>query len=96
MAISIDIKVIPQSGKFQFQLDSSGLIKCYLISPPEDGKANKELVKGLAKMLKLPQQDIEIIVGLAHRKKTITIHASLTLEDIYNALDLIYQSKLIK
>jgi hypothetical protein len=95
MAIIIEVKVIPQSGKFKFQLDSNGALKCYLVSPPEDGKANKELVKGLAKALKLTQQDIEIIVGLAHRKKTIKIHAALTLQDVYAALYLVYQPTFI-
>ncbi len=95
MAITIDIKVIPQSGKFQFQLDKGGVLKCYLMSPPEDGKANKELIKGLAKALKLTQQDIEIIVGLAHRKKSVKIHAPLSLEQVYTILGLVYQPRLI-
>ena len=95
MAISITVKVIPQSGTFQFQLDSAGNLKCYVTSPPEDGKANKELIKGLAKILKLKCQDIEIIIGLTHRKKTLKIHASLTLQDVYKAMGIEFQPKFL-
>ncbi len=73
MALIIDIKVIPQSGKQLFKLDKSGRLTCYLKSAPERGLANKELIKLLAKSLKTSQADVEIIGGKTSRNKRIKV-----------------------
>ena len=46
-------------------------IKIALTAPPVDGKANKELIKFLAKYFKLPKNSIQIIAGNSSRNKTI-------------------------
>ena len=74
MPALLELKVVPQSGKQGFARDKSGVIKCFLKSPPEDGKANLELVKLLSKTLKIPQADIQLILGATSRKKTIKIN----------------------
>ena len=48
-------------------------LKIALTAPPVDGKANKELIKFLAKYLKLPKSGIQIISGDSSRSKTILI-----------------------
>jgi uncharacterized protein len=48
-------------------------IKIALTAPPVDGKANKELLKFLAKYFKLPKSSIQIIAGDSSRSKTILI-----------------------
>ena len=88
MALIIEIKVVPSSGKSDWLIDKSGCLKWFLKSPPEKGEANKELIKALAKQLKVPQQDIEIIGGLTSRKKILKIHVSLTWADILKALEI--------
>ncbi len=94
MAVCIAITVVPCSSSLRFQVDKNGVVKCYLISQPEDGKANRELIKALSKALKLAKENIEIAVGLTHRKKIIKIHSNLTIEAIYSALGLQYQPKI--
>lgn len=81
MALTIAIKVVPSSGKSAWQRGKNGQLKCFLKSPPERGAANKELVKMLSKLLRVIQQDIEIIAGLTDRKKILKIHTALTLEE---------------
>lgn len=45
-------------------------IKISVLSPPEKGKANKELVEMLAKKLKTPKSEIELVSGeVSHYKK---------------------------
>lgn len=78
MALIIKIKVVPGAGKYTWQLDKNGTLKCFLKSAPEKGAANKELIKSLSKQLKITQQDIEIISGLTDRNKTLKIHTALT------------------
>jgi uncharacterized protein (TIGR00251 family) len=51
-------------------------LKIALTAPPVDGKANKELIKFLAKYFKLPKSDFQIIAGESSRNKTICIKAS--------------------
>jgi len=48
-------------------------VKIALTAPPVDGKANKELLKFLAKYLKLSKSSIQIVAGDSSRSKTILI-----------------------
>lgn len=84
----IDIKVVPSSGKNKWALDKSGKIKCYLKSPPEDGKANKELISILSKLLNIPQLNIFIVKGLTSRNKTIKISKEISREEFLKLVGL--------
>ena len=86
MALVIEVKVVPSSGRSQWLLDKSGMLKCYLKNPPERGLANDELVKTLAKALGIPQAEILIIVGAASRTKKIKISRELTRDQVLAAL----------
>jgi len=94
MALFIDVKVTPSSGRVTWALDARGGIKCYLKSPPEKGKANRELVSVLAKKLGIPQQDIVIVAGATSRKKRIKIERALEYNQLLTALGLAVQEKL--
>jgi uncharacterized protein len=48
-------------------------LKIALTSPPVDGKANKELLKFLAKYFKLPKSSIQLVAGESSRNKTILL-----------------------
>jgi uncharacterized protein (TIGR00251 family) len=80
--IKINIKVVPSSGMKKCILDKSGRIKCYVKSPPEDGAANSELIKMLAKLLSVNQEDIKIVAGATSRNKILSIKTSLSLEAV--------------
>ncbi len=88
MAVILEIKVVPNSGKQRFERDRSGNIKCFLKSFPEKGKANKELVKFLSKKLSIVQEDVAIIKGLTARKKTIKINCDISREYVFDKLGL--------
>ncbi len=94
MALIIEVKVVPSSGRNQWALDKSGILKCFLKSAPENGDANRELIKTLAKILGVIQNDVEIIVGLTSRKKTIKIHTDLTKKDFLQKIGVEEQSSL--
>jgi uncharacterized protein (TIGR00251 family) len=81
MAFSLELKVIPSSGVQKWVLDKSGALKCLLKSPPEDGKANRELIGLIARVLKTPQSSVVIIQGLTARKKVIRVSSEHTLEN---------------
>ena len=72
----LEIKVLPSAGKQGFECNKEGKIKCFLKSPAEKGKANKELIKVLGKKLSLPQKNITIIRGTTTRNKVIRIDSN--------------------
>lgn len=88
MALLLTIKVIPSSGKQQWRLDKSNVLKCFLKSPPEKGKANAELIKLLANALEIPQAMIEIVGGATARTKRIKIDRAITHAQVLSKLGL--------
>lgn len=92
--IFINIKVIPNSQKSRIVLDASNNIKCYVISCPEDGKANKELIYLFSDKLNIPKSFIQIEKGMASRNKRISIKSFSDLNELYKALDLFLQCKI--
>ncbi|MBP7854603.1 DUF167 domain-containing protein [Candidatus Babeliales bacterium] len=80
MALIIEIKAVPQSGRKKLMLDKSGILKCFITAAPEDGKANKEIIDFLATSCNIPKKSIEIIAGLTSRKKKIAINTTMTYE----------------
>ncbi len=96
MAIIIEVTVVPSSGRSGASLDASNRLKIYLKSPPEDGKANKELVKYFAHALSSPQAAISIIAGATSRKKKLKIELPLTYDDILARLHLAVQKSFMR
>lgn len=69
-------------------LDKSGMLKCYLKSPAQKGLANKELIKNLADVLKVPQAAIAILAGDTARTKKIKIEKEITFLQLLAVLGL--------
>ena len=95
MSCILEIKVIPLSGRAALSMEASGRIIAHLKSPPVDGKANKELIKLLAKMLSLPAMDLSIVYGLTSRIKRVRISGSLTFEEVMHKLGFSLQTTFI-
>lgn len=77
---SIKLKVIPKSGKRSVEPRDDGW-RIYLKSLPEDGKANAELIRILAKFLKVTQSHISILKGHTSKNKTVDI-SGITSEEL--------------
>jgi|HubBroStandDraft_4_1064222.scaffolds.fasta_scaffold2274922_1 uncharacterized protein (TIGR00251 family) len=86
MSLIIEIKVFSSSGTQKFVLDSSGLIKCYIKSQAEKGKANKEVIEFLSEFLDIPKYNISIISGLTTPRKKIKIAQQLTQQELFSKL----------
>lgn len=61
-----------QKGKL-----ADGTIKIDIAAPAEDGKANEELIRFLAKEFDVSRSDIKIVSGQTAKVKTITIARSI-------------------
>ena len=55
-------------------------LKMKVMSPPEDGAANKELIEFLSNLLGIGRKSIELRSGGAARRKVVEIHGVAPLE----------------
>lgn len=68
------IKVTPRAKKTEISgFLEDGTIKVRLNAPPVDGKANKELIRFLAELLRVPKSSIQIVSGKTSRRKIVHI-----------------------
>lgn len=91
MAFTCVIKVVPAAGRVAAILDKNKTLKIYLKSPPEGGKANKELITMIAKALKIPQSMVTIVSGATARTKLIRVATAHTYEELLAALHISQQ-----
>ncbi|HVP40793.1 MAG TPA: DUF167 domain-containing protein [Candidatus Krumholzibacteriaceae bacterium] len=67
--ILIKVKVKPRSNNFKMEREEDNLV-VHCRNPPEKGKANKELIKELSKLL---GHEVFIVSGLTSKEKIILI-----------------------
>jgi uncharacterized protein len=91
MAFIFDVKVTPSSGRTGWSIDKTGNLKCHLKSPAEQGKANGELIKTLAKKLGITQDMVTIVSGAQSRKKRIQIDVEMTYTKLLELLGVDWQ-----
>ncbi|MDH4211077.1 MAG: DUF167 domain-containing protein [candidate division WOR-3 bacterium] len=72
----LQIRVIPRSKKNEVIDLGNSQLKVKVISPPADGRANKELIESLARYYKKKKSSITIIKGTTSRDKVVEIEDS--------------------
>jgi len=80
--IIIPAKIRPNSSKEKVIGEYAEKLKIAVTSPPEKGKANKAIVKTLAKWLNIKTSDIQIISGEKSKDKEIFVR-NITEKDVY-------------
>lgn len=71
--IVISVKVIPNAKRNEIVGWENEELKIRIKAVPEDGKANEELIRFLAKTLKISKSQIEIVRGHTSRHKQLAI-----------------------
>jgi uncharacterized protein (TIGR00251 family) len=79
--LTIKIKVEPRSSKSGIVGPHGDALKVKLMSPPVEGKANKELIEVLARELKVKKKDIEIVAGQSSKNKVVRISGITSIEE---------------
>ena len=73
----LQIRVTPKASANRIRIEEREneklLVQVDVTVAPEDGKANKQVVKLLAKELNLPKSALSIVRGLTSRNKMIMI-----------------------
>jgi uncharacterized protein (TIGR00251 family) len=68
--MNVDIRVVPGAKKREIKRDGQGL-KVKLVSQPQEGKANRELVGYLASTFSVRKSEVRIISGEKERRKVV-------------------------
>lgn len=71
--ITVKIKVIPNAKRQKLEKLPDGSFKVYLTVPPIEGRANKALIKLLAKEFGVSKSKVEIIRGKKGKEKVVKI-----------------------
>jgi uncharacterized protein (TIGR00251 family) len=69
----VGIRAVPNAKKTGAVGIYNGMLKVKVSAPPEDGKANREIIEFMAGMLGIRKKDIEIVKGEKSREKTLLI-----------------------
>jgi uncharacterized protein (TIGR00251 family) len=69
----IQIKLVPRSSKNQILGKEGEAYRVKVTAPPVEGLANEALIELLAKKLKIPKKDLEILSGQRSRLKSVRV-----------------------
>jgi uncharacterized protein (TIGR00251 family) len=69
----VEVHVVPRASRSAVVGVHDGRLKVSLDAPPVDGEANAALLAYLAKRLKIPKRDVELVRGETSRQKTIAL-----------------------
>ena len=72
-ALTFAVVVVPRASRSEIVGEHGGALRVRIAAPPVDGAANGELQRLLAKILKLPQNAVEIIAGSNSKRKIVRI-----------------------
>jgi uncharacterized protein (TIGR00251 family) len=82
--LTFKVHVVPRASRSEIAGEHNGALRVRLAAPPVDGAANEELIRTLARALKLPRSAIEIAAG--HRSKLKRVCVTGTSAKILAAL----------
>lgn len=72
-ALLLHLRVQPNASNSAVAGLHGTRLKIRLQSPPQDGKANRELIRFLSDLLEIPKSSLELIRGKTSRDKTVRI-----------------------
>ncbi len=71
--VTFAVRVRTRASKSGVAGELDGAIKIRLAAPPVDGEANEELVRFLAKLFRVPRQQIALISGQKSKNKLVRV-----------------------
>lgn len=71
--VRIMLRVQPRASKTALAGEHAGALKVRLAAPPVDGAANEELVRWIARQLKVAPSRVSIVSGESSRSKIVHV-----------------------
>lgn len=69
-----NVRVVPRASRSEIIGEQDGSLRVRLSSAPVQGAANEELMRILARALKVPRTSVAIVAGPTSRFKRVAIH----------------------
>ena len=69
----ISLRVYPNAGSNEIVGLSDGILRVKISAPPSKGKANRELISFLSRLLGVSRDSVDIIKGHTARNKVVAI-----------------------
>ena len=79
--VVINFKVSPGASRTAVSDVTENTVRIRVAAPPVEGKANKEIIKFLSKLFKIPKSNIQIIGGEKSKNKIVLLQG-IDLEDV--------------
>jgi len=74
--LTFAVRVVPRASRSEIAGEHNGALRVRIAAPPVAGAANRELVRTLAKIFKLPQNAVEIVSGANSKNKTVRLRGA--------------------
>jgi uncharacterized protein (TIGR00251 family) len=87
VGVLVRIKVNPRSSRDEITDLESDPVRVKLTAPPVEGEANRALIQFVARSVRVPKRDVEVVSGEKSRHKTIRIRGRKLSEVIDCLLD---------
>ena len=71
--IVFKVQVVPRASRSEIVGEHNGALRVRIAAPPVDGAANEELVRLLARALRVPRSAVEITAGQSAKLKTVRV-----------------------
>ncbi len=71
--LTFGVKAVPGSSRTRIAGQWESLLKVTIAAAPENGKANKELVKYLAKLFGVSKSSVTLVGGLHDSRKVVQV-----------------------
>ena len=71
--LTFAVRIVARASRSEIAGEYNGALRIRIAAPPVEGAANRELVRLLAKMFKLPQNSIDIISGAGSKSKIVHV-----------------------
>jgi len=71
--VKFSIQIKPNSRKTELIVESDGTLRMNVAAPPTGGKANREIVRWLAKRFRRPSSEVRLVGGFHSRTKIIAV-----------------------
>ena len=84
----ISLRVYPGSARSELVGFTDGELRVKVSAPPVRGKANKELIAFLSRLLGVSKGSVNIIKGHTTRNKVVAV-GGMTQEDLFKRLSLL-------
>ena len=71
--LTFAVRIVARASRSEIAGEYNGALRIRIAAPPVEGAANRELIRLLAKIFKLPQNAVEIVSGAASKSKIVHI-----------------------